>query len=309
MNIAVVFPGQGSQRLGMGADLAAEFPEAKVLFDEASEALGYDMLALCAVGPEERLRLTEYTQPAILTVSVAAYQVWRRRSGISPICTAGHSLGEYSALVAAGMLRFSDAVRLVSIRGRAMQNAVPVGQGEMAAVLGLSAEDVSSLCAEAAQGEIVAPANFNAPGQIVISGHTKAVARAAGLAKQRGAKRVLPLDVSAPFHCALMAPAAAELSGALRGVEFFKPAFPVIANVDTGFYTGTGDDARKRLTDQVCAPVLWEECVKRIASAGATHTLECGPGKVVNALVKRIAPQMGLLNVEKVADFGAPVTA
>lgn len=309
MNIAVVFPGQGSQRLGMGADLAAEFAEAKLLFDEASEALGYDMLALCALGPEARLRLTEYTQPAILTVSVAAYQVWRKRSGVTPMCAAGHSLGEYSALVAAGMLRFSDAVKLVSIRGRAMQNAVPVGQGEMAAVLGLSAEDVSRVCAEAAQGEIVAPANFNAPGQIVISGHTQAVARAADIAKQRGAKRVLPLDVSAPFHCALMAPAAAELSRALRGVEFFKPAFTVIANVDTQAYTGTAEDARKRLTDQVCAPVLWEECVKQIAAGGATHTLECGPGKVVSALVKRIAPQLALLNVEKVSDFDAPVTA
>ncbi len=309
MRIAVVFPGQGSQRLGMGADLAAGFPDAKLLFDEASEALGYDMLTLCTSGPEDQLRLTEFTQPAILTVSVAAYRVWQKRSGLTPMCAAGHSLGEYSALVAAGMLRFVDAVRLVSIRGRAMQNAVPVGQGVMAAVLGLSADDVSLVCAEAAQGETVAPANFNAPGQIVISGHSKAVARAADIAKSKGAKRVLPLDVSAPFHCALMAPAAAELSRALDGIEFSKPAFPVIANVDTGYYSGSASDARRRLTEQVCAPVRWEECVHRIVSSGATHTLECGPGKVVNALVKRIAPQLHLLNVERVTDLDTSVTA
>jgi [acyl-carrier-protein] S-malonyltransferase len=307
MNIAVVFPGQGSQRVGMGADLAATFPGCKRLFEEASDALGYDMLALCSQGPEDRLRLTEFTQPAILTVSVAAYFAWRERSAQTPVCAAGHSLGEYSALVAAGMLTFSDAVRLVRTRGRAMQDAVPVGQGQMAAVLGLSAEAVAEVCGEAAQGEVVAPANQNAPGQVVISGHIRAVERAAVLAKARGAKRVLPLDVSAPFHCSLMAPAAKELGNALEGVTFSASRFPVLANVDAQAYPPGNQEARKRLIDQVCAPVLWEDCVHRIEAYGATHSLECGPGKVVSALIKRIAPRISLMNVETVSDLSLPV--
>lgn len=302
MKLGVVFPGQGSQRVGMGAALAQEFAAARRTFAEASEVLGYDMLALCATGPEDKLGLTEFTQPAILTVSVAAYRVFAERE-LVPAAGAGHSLGEYSALVAAGMLGFADAVRLVQTRGRAMQQAVPVGQGKMAAVLGLEAGVVEAICAEAAQGQVVAPANFNAPGQIVISGHTQAVDRAAELAKNRGAKRVLPLDVSAPFHCSLMEPAARELAAALAAVSFQAPKFPVIANVDARPYAGTADDARRRLTDQVGAPVRWEACARGLGEV--THVLECGPGKVVSALVKRITPGVALWNLETPADLAA----
>lgn len=305
MKLGVVFPGQGSQRVGMGTALAAEFSAARRTFDEASEALGYDMLALCANGPEAQLVRTEYTQPAILTVSVAAYRVFAER-GAAPAAAAGHSLGEFSALVAAGMLAFGDAVRLVRTRGRAMQQAVPEGQGKMAAVLGLEAAAIEAVCAEAAQGEVVAPANFNAPGQIVVSGHTGAVDRAGQLAKARGAKRVVPLDVSAPFHCALMAPAARELEQALAKVAFMAPAFTVIANVDGRPYAGDAPDARRRLTEQVCAPVRWEACVRGLGDV--SHTLECGPGKVVSGLVKRVAPQIVLWNLESPADLAALAT-
>jgi [acyl-carrier-protein] S-malonyltransferase len=302
MKLGLVFPGQGSQRVGMGAALAAAFPAARRTFDEASAALGYDVLALCAGGPEEQLVRTEYTQPAILTVSVAAYRVYAER-GPAPAAAAGHSLGEYSALVAAGMLAFGDAVRLVRTRGRAMQLAVPEGRGKMAAILGLEAAALDAACREAAQGEVVAPANYNAPGQIVISGAAAAVERAIQIARAKGAKRALPLDVSAPFHCALMEPAARELERALEGMAFAAPLFPVIANVDGRPYAGDAADARRRLVDQVCAPVRWEACVRGLGDV--THTLECGAGKVVSTLVKRIAPELTLWNLESPDDLAA----
>lgn len=305
MKLGVVFPGQGAQRVGMGVDLAQASAAARACFDEASAALGYDMLALCAQGPEDKLALTENTQPAILCVSVAAYRVWQERYGIEPVAAAGHSLGEYSALVAAGALAFADAVRLVRLRGQAMQAAVPVGRGKMAAVLGIEAPALREACAAAAQGEVVAPANYNAPGQIVISGAAAAVERAAALAKERGAKRVLPLDVSAPFHCELMRPAAERLAAALAEVTFASPRFTVIANVDAKPYAADAAAARRRLVAQVCAPVLWEDCVRGMAEAGVEVTLECGPGKAVSGMVKRIAPALRNLNVETAADVDA----
>lgn len=305
MKLGVVFPGQGAQRVGMGVDLARAAAAARACFDEASEALGYDMLALCAEGPEDKLALTENTQPAILCVSVAAYRVWQARYGVEPIAAAGHSLGEYSALVVAGSLAFADAVRLVSLRGRAMQEAVPVGRGKMAAVLGLEAEALREACAEAAQGEVVAPANYNAPGQIVISGSAAAVDRACVAAKARGAKRALPLEVSAPFHCDLMRPAAERLAAALAATAFAAPRFPVIANVDACGYPAEPAAMRERLVAQVCAPVRWEDCVRAMAAAGVEVTLECGPGKVVSGMVKRIAPGLRNLNVESAADVDA----
>lgn len=305
MKLGVVFPGQGAQRVGMGVDLARASAAARACFDEASEALGYDMLALCAEGPEDKLALTEHTQPAILCVSVAAYRVWQERYGVTPVAAAGHSLGEYSALVAAGALGFADAVRLVRLRGRAMQEAVPVGRGKMAAVLGIDAPALREACAAAAQGEVVAPANYNAPGQIVISGAAAAVDRAAALAKERGAKRALPLEVSAPFHCELMRPAAELLAAALADVALTAPRFTVVANVDAQAYPGEAAAMRRRLIDQVCAPVRWEDCVRAMAAAGVEVTLECGPGKVISAMIKRIAPALRLLNVETADDLAA----
>ncbi len=305
MTVAVVFPGQGSQRIGMGVDLAASHPSARKCFEEASEALGYDMLALCGEGPEERLRLTEYTQPAILTVSVAAYRVWHEHAGIEPAAGAGHSLGEYSALVAAGSLGFADAVRLVRLRGRAMQEAVPVGRGKMAAVLNLDSEKLDEVCVVAAEGDVVSAANLNAPGQIVISGGADAVDRAAKAALAAGARRVLPLDVSAPFHCALMQPAAERLEQALADVPLAPPRFPVYSNVTAAPHAPEPAGIREALVRQVCAPVRWEETVTALAAAGITRTVECGPGKVLSALIKRVAGDISLSNIETVADLDA----
>lgn len=305
MSLAAVFPGQGSQSLGMGQAMAAAFPTAKRVFDEASEQLGYDMLALCADGPKERLSLTEYTQPAILTVSVAAYRVWAEQVGLSPDYAAGHSLGEYAALVASGSLSFSDAVRVVQVRGRAMQEAVPVGEGAMAAVLNLELSAVEAICQDAAQGRHVMPANMNAPGQIVISGHADAVERAGQLARERGAKRVLPLDVSAPFHCRLMAPAADALREVLADTAFGPLGFTVLANVDAQPYRMDGSDARERLVAQVCAPVQWEGCVRAMEQGSVTRSVEFGIGRIVSALIKRCARDIELTSVETPEDLGA----
>ncbi len=305
MSIGALFPGQGSQRVGMGVALAEAYPAARATFDEASEALGFDLLDLCAEGPEERLRLTENTQPAILTVSMAAWRVWRERFGVEPVAAAGHSLGEFGALAAAGALSFADAVRLVRLRGKAMQEAVPVGRGAMAAILNLPLETVREVCREAARGQVVNPANLNAPGQIVISGHAEAVERAGAIAKARGARRILPLDVSAPFHCALMEPAARVLEAALADVEVHSLRFTVIANVDGAAYRSDGSDVRERLTAQVCAPVRWEDCVSAMAAAGMRRSVEFGAGKVVSALVKRILAEADTVTVEKPEDIEA----
>lgn len=300
---AFVFPGQGSQSVGMGRALAEAFPEARVTFDEADAALGWRLSDLIFDGPVERLTLTENTQPAILTMSVAAWRVLDAR-GFRPDVVAGHSLGEYSAHVAAGTLAFADAVRLVHHRGQYMQEAVPVGHGAMAAVLGLDEDGVRAACDEAAQGEVVSPANLNAPGQIVIAGAAAAVARAGELAKARGAKRVIPLQVSAPFHCALMAPAEARLAPELRSVLAHDPRVPVVANVDAEPKRDAAS-AIAALIRQVSSPVRWDATVRRLASDGVTAYVEVGPGTVLSGLIKKAARDAAVLNLDQPAGLAA----
>ena len=296
--IACVFPGQGAQKVGMGKELADAFPECRDTFREADEALGESLSALCFEGPEDRLLLTENTQPAILATSVAAYRVARSR-GLQPSFAAGHSLGEYSAHVAAGTLSFADALRTVRRRGRYMQEAVPVGTGAMAAVLGLDAAAVGDACEAAARelGAIVTPANLNAPGQVVIAGHAAAVTRAGELAKARGAKRVIALAVSAPFHCALMSPAQERLAPELRALDARDPAFPVVANVDAAPKT-TASGAVEALISQVSSPVRWEDVVRRLIADGTRTFVELGPGTVLAGLVKKIDPSVAVTSVE-----------
>lgn len=286
--IAFLFPGQGSQQVGMGKALYETFAVARAVFDEADAALGYALSRLCFDGPEAELTLTANAQPAILTTSVAALRVLESETALRPAVVAGHSLGEYSALVAAGSLRLGDAVRIVHLRGRLMQEAVAPHVGAMAAILGLSRADVEAACAEAAQGEVVTAANFNGGGQIVIAGHKAAVDRACVAAKARGAKRALPLSVSAPFHCALMKPAGDRLALALADVPFASPAVPVITNVEAA-PNQDGERVRDLLARQVTAPVRWEESVERIAAMGITEAIELGAGRVLAGLVKRIA--------------------
>lgn len=302
--IAFVFPGQGSQYPGMGRDLADNFPIARQTFEEAGDALGLNMAELCFNGPEEALRLTTNTQPAILTVSVAALRVVLQETGLKAGCTAGHSLGEYSALVAAEALGFADAVRTVRQRGAFMQEAVPVGVGAMAAVMGLDGATLEAICQEAAQGEVVAPANFNSPGQVVIAGHTGAVERASALARERGAKRALPLPVSAPFHCALMVSAGERLREVLAAISVQPLAVPVISNVEAEPNADSGR-VRELLIAQVSAPVRWEESVQRMAQLGVSRFVEIGPGKVLTGLIKRIAKDVVCQAVEDVAGLKA----
>lgn len=301
MTLAFVFPGQGSQKVGMGRELAAQYPEAKAVFDEVDEALGESLSRVIFEGPEEALTLTATTQPAILTVSVAAWEVFRRR-GPAPAFVAGHSLGEYSALVAAGSLALADAARAVRARGTFMQEAVPAGVGAMAAVLGLPAEKVREVCAAVADGQVVAPANFNSPEQTVIAGHAAAVERAGVALKEAGAKRVLPLPVSAPFHCALMEPVKGRLSEVLAGIRVAAPQVPVVSNVEAA---PNAEAARvvPLLLEQVSAPVRWVESVERLSALGVTGAVELGPGKVLGGLIKRIAPQITSFNVEDAASL------
>jgi len=300
---AFVFPGQGSQSVGMGRALAEAFPEARATFDEADAALGWRLSDVIFEGPVERLTLTENTQPAILTMSVAAWRVLDAR-GFRPDVVAGHSLGEYSAHVAAGTLAFADAVRLVHHRGQYMQEAVPVGHGAMAAILGLDEDGVRAACDEAAQGEVVSPANLNAAGQIVIAGTAAAVARAGELAKARGAKRVIPLQVSAPFHCALMAPAGARLAPELRSVTVHDPRVPVVANVDAEPKRDAAS-AIDALIRQVSSPVRWDLTVRRLASDGVTAYVEVGPGTVLSGLIKKAVRDAAILNLDQPAGLAA----
>lgn len=301
-NVAFVFPGQGSQYVGMGKALYDAYEVARRIFLEAEEALGLPLRRLCFEGPEAELRLTEYTQPAILTVSVAALHVLEHEHPVQPSCVAGHSLGEYSALVCAGALAFRDAVRVVRERGRLMQEAVPQGQGLMAVVLGLEAEALSRLCQEASDGEVVVPANFNGGGQIVIAGQRSAVLRAMALARERGAKRVLELSVSAPFHCSLMLPAAEGLKRALADVAIQPLRVGVVTNVEA---TLNEDYTRVKslLVEQAVSPVRWEESVRELVRLGCEWTLEIGPGKVLSGLTQRISPGLRVENFETPQDL------
>ena len=293
--IALLFPGQGSQSVGMGKDLAEKFPIARQTFDEADEALGYKLSQLCFEGPEDQLRLTEITQPAILTVSVAALRVLETRIP-KPCYVAGHSLGEYSAHVAAGTISFADAVCTVRNRGKYMQEAVPVGVGAMAAVLGMDYEKVAAVCNDAAQGEVCSPANINSPEQIVISGNTAAVERAAKLADERGAKRAKLLPVSAPFHCSLMKPAQDRLEADLTALKMQKPVYPVACNVEAALVT---DNVRARdtLLHQVTGSVKWEQCMRLLIGEAVQTFIEVGPGKVLCGLMRQIDRSKTCFNV------------
>ena len=300
--VVFVFPGQGSQYVGMGKELCAQFAIAKQVFSQADEALGFSLSDLCFAGPEADLKLTEHTQPAILTTSVAALRVLESETALRPNFVAGHSLGEYSALVCAGALSFRDAVRVVRERGRLMQAAVPEGKGAMAVVLGLAADAVAALCEEASGGEVVAPANYNGGGQIVIAGAKDAVARAKALAEKRGAKRVLDLPVSAPFHCELMRPAAEGLKKILSEVEVHPFTVGVVTNVEAEVNLEQGR-VKSLLTGQAVRPVRWEESVRKLDALGCRRALEIGPGKVLKGLIKRIVPQLAVDNFETSEDL------
>ncbi len=303
MMLALVFPGQGSQSVGMLAELASEFAQVEHTFAEASDALGYDLWRLIQNGPDSELQLTAVTQPAMLAAGVAVWRVWQAAGGPVPAVMAGHSLGEYSALVCAGALPFAQAVQLVRLRGETMQQAVPVGAGAMAAVLGLDRAAVEAACVVAATvDEIVSVANYNAPLQSVIAGHTDAVARAGAAAQAAGAKRVVPLPVSAPFHCSLMRPAADRMAQALTAAQLVAPTVPVVNNVDVAT-AGEPAAIRDALIRQIYSPVRWVEVVQAMNARGVTHVVECGPGKVLAGLTRRICGELESLAVHDAASL------
>jgi len=307
--LAFIFPGQGSQAAGMGRDLHDGFPEARAVFEAVDAALGERLSTLCFEGPDEKLKLTANTQPSILAVSAAAAAVLARH-GVAPDLVAGHSLGEYSALVAAGAVSAADAARAVRARGAFMQEAVPAGQGAMSAVLGLEPGRVKAICesVEAATGKVVSPANYNEPAQTVIAGEAGAVASAGDKLKEAGARRVLPLPVSAPFHCALMAPVRPRLEAVLRAMAWKQPAVPVVTNVEA---KANRETARvvPLLVEQVTSPVRWIECVEELVRLGVTRMVEVGPGRVLSGLVRRIAREVEVLNVEDRASLEKTLAA
>ena len=301
---AFVFPGQGSQTVGMLAELAAQFPIVEETFGEASSALGYDLWQLVQQGPAEELNKTWQTQPALLAASVAIFRVWQQQGGKAPALMAGHSLGEYSALVCAGVLDFKAAIRLVELRGKLMQEAVPEGTGAMYAIIGLDNDAIAKACEESAQGQVVSPVNFNSPGQVVIAGNKEAGERAGAACKAAGAKRALPLPVSVPSHCALMKPAADKLAVALQDITFNAPQVPVVNNVDVR--TENDPEAiRSALVRQLYSPVRWTESVEFIAAQGVTSLLEVGPGKVLTGLTKRIVDTLTAAAVNDTASLSA----
>jgi [acyl-carrier-protein] S-malonyltransferase len=303
-SLAFVFPGQGSQSLGMLAELAAQYPLIQETFAEASQALGYDLWVLTQQGPETELNQTDKTQPAILTASIALWRLWLAEGGARPAFVAGHSLGEYSALVAAGSLSLGDAVKLVERRGQLMQEAVPAGQGAMAAILGLDDADVLAACAEAAQGDVVSAVNFNSPGQVVIAGSTAAVQRAMELCKARGAKRALPLPVSVPSHCELMRPAAERFAESVEAIDWQAPQIPLVQNVSAAVVSDL-DTLKSDLLQQLYKPVRWVESIQALAANGAVQLIECGPGKVLAGLNKRCADGVTTHNLNTPDAFAA----
>lgn len=292
-NLAFVFPGQGSQQIGMLADTAEKWSEVKDTFAEASEALGYDLWQLIQSGTQDELNLTENSQPALLAASVAVWRIYCAETSVRPALLAGHSLGEWSALVCGGVLDFADAVKLVRLRGRYMQEAVPVGVGSMAAIIGLADDLIENCCREAAQNEVVSAVNFNSPGQVVIAGHVGAVARAIELCKTAGAKRALPLPVSAPFHTSLMKPAAQRLAEHMASINFRPPSIPVVHNVTAKTEAGA-EAIRKLMVEQIYSPVGWVACVQTLVGSGISNVVECGPGKVLAGLVKRINKELSV---------------
>lgn len=294
---AMVFPGQGSQKVGMLADQAAASPLIEQTFSEASEVLGYDVWGLIQSGPQEELNLTERTQPMLLTASVALWRLWQERSEQRPALMAGHSLGEWSALVCSGVVEFADAVKLVQLRGKYMQQAVPQGVGAMAAVMGLDDDVIKKACEEASADECVVAVNFNSPGQVVIAGHAGAVDRASALCKEAGAKRALPLPVSAPFHTPLMKPAADHLSENIRNTLFSAPQVPVVHNVHAKTESDPGR-IQELMIEQIYTPVYWVDCTLALAEAGVTTLVECGPGKVLSGLCKRIDKRLSASSTE-----------
>jgi [acyl-carrier-protein] S-malonyltransferase len=303
-NLAIVFPGQGSQKIGMLADLANSYPSVQQTFSEASAVLGYDLWALCQKGTQNEINLTETTQPLLLTASIAVWRVWQEQGGAQPAYMAGHSLGEWSALVGAGVIKLADAVKLVQQRGKFMQEAVPAGQGAMAAIIGLDDEQILAACSAAEQGEVVAAVNFNSPGQVVIAGTAAAVERASSLCKEAGAKRALPLPVSAPFHTSLMRPAAERLAAQINATEFSNSLIPVIHNV-TAQPEQDPQKIKELMIEQIFSAVRWVDCVNTMSANGVAVTLECGPGKVLSGLNKRINKELTTLSIESSEDLQA----
>jgi [acyl-carrier-protein] S-malonyltransferase len=303
-NIAFVFPGQGSQSIGMLAELGAKHPIVIEAFAQASEVLGYDLWQLVQHDEEGKLNQTHITQPALLTASVALWRLWLQQGGLMPSVLAGHSLGEYSALVCAGALEFTDAVRLVEARGQFMQDSVPSGEGAMAAIIGMDDDAIALACEVSAQGQVVAPVNYNSPGQVVIAGSKAAVERAMVACKEAGAKRALPLPVSVPSHCALMLPAADKLRAMLAGMKVKVPTVSVVQNVDAKV-ADSAEAIVDNLVAQLHQPVLWSQCVESIAASGVELVVECGPGKVLNGLTKRINKTLQTASINDAASFAA----